>query len=153
MINSFLVSLYNSGTAPTNPSSTVGDVLWPGTVQVKTYTGNEELAERILFDGVAAPSLDRFLTAIQLLWVVQDSVLVNHITADDPRVTYTDEQLIGQFEGATHDNQQVTRVLGEIASASPLTFLGGELLSTYRTALSPLDRLAAVICHFGKRDD
>ena len=153
MINSFLVTLYNDGTQPTNPSSAVGDVLWPSNYLAATRTPAEQLADRILFDGQPA-GLTRFLTAIQLLWVVEESVVADRITADDPRISYTTEQLVGQFiNQPTYDTQAVSGAVTQLARMNPLAFLTGELLTVYRSALSPMDRLAAVIAHLGARND
>ena len=151
MINSFLISLQNSGTQPVNPSSVVGDVLWPDPVEVKTYTGAASDVLRTLFD--AKTGLDKFLLAIQYLWVVEESVLADRITSDDPRVTYTQEQLEGQFIDQVDWGQSVSYVLQELDTAAPLTFLEGDLLSVYRSSLSPMDHLAALICYYGLRDD
>ena len=151
MINSFLVSLHNSGTAPVNPSSLVGDVLWPDPVELKTYSGAAAVADGILFNGTTG--FDRFLIAIQLLWVVEESVLADTITYDDRRVTYTRAQLAGQFIDQSGYDQQVSRVLDSFSEIKALDFLQDYLLSVYRSALSPLDRLAAVIAEFGLRND
>jgi len=150
MINSFLVTLHNSETQPTNPSSEVGDVLWPDTYLPKTFNTDEAIAEKILFDG-EADALRHFLRAIQMLWVVENSVHANTIFQDDPRTSYTQEQLEGQFKGTVLEKQQISRILGCIDKIPATKFLSGELLETFRFALSPMDRLAAVIAHFGKR--
>jgi len=152
MINSFLVTLQNSGTQPTNPSSAVGDVFWPDPVYVKTYTGDAAVGEEVLFGG-EVDTLLRFLYAIQLLWVVEESVLANTITVDDTRVTYTREQLVGQFEAQTGFEQHVSTVLSHLDHIEALNFLDGELLEVYRSSLSPLDQLAAIIVFYGRRDD
>lgn len=153
MINSFLVTLVNSQTQPTNPSSTTGNVLWPSNVQVRTYTGDELLAYNQLFDAETDP-LFKFLRAIQLLWVVEESVCADSITQDDPRVTYTREQLVGQFENTpSFDRQQVSRLLQSLSTIPALSYLTGDRLRIYRSALSRLDQLAAIICHFGVRPD
>ena len=153
MINSFLVTLYNDGTQPTNASSVVGNVLWPDSYLPRSFTADEQLANRILFDGHAA-SLTRFLVAIQLLWVVEESVVADRITADDPRISYTPEQLKGQFVNQpTYDTQQISRAVKQLTNMQPTAFLSGDLLTVYRSSLSPLDKLAAVIAHFGARSD
>ena len=150
MINSFLVTLTNSQTAPVNPSSTTGNVLWPDNVLVKPYTGAAALAEAILFNNETV-LLNRFLIAIQLLWVVEDSVLSATITQDDPRISYTREQLLGQFNAVVYDPQQITRILTSFDDIRALEFLQGDLLETYRSALSRMDKLAAIIAYFGIR--
>jgi len=153
MINSFLVTLYNDGTQPTNPSSTVGDVLWPDNYLPRSFNAAEQLANRLLFDGQSV-GIARFLIAIQMLWVVEESVVEDRILADDPRVSYTAEQLVGQFANQpTYDTQQVSRVVTQLERMNPLAFLSGELLTVYRSALSRLDRLAAIVAHFGARND
>lgn len=151
MINSFLVSLHNSATPPTNPASTVGDVLWPSPYKAKVYTGAASAANDILFDR-ETNALKHFLTAIQLLWVVQDSVCADTIFSDDPRVSYNEDQLLGQFESVVRDDQQISRILQRFDDIHALEFLTGDLLSVYRTALSRTDKLAAVISYFGKRN-
>lgn len=152
MINSFLVTLQNSGTQPTNPSSVVGDVFWPDPVSVKTYTGDAAVGEEVLFAG-ETDNLARFLLAIQLLWVVEESVLADTITADDPRITYTRDQLVGQFEGQSGFEQHISSLLSDFGVIDALDFLDGDLLFTYRAALSPLDKLAAVVVFYGRRND
>lgn len=152
MINSFLVTLHNSGTQPTNPASVMGDVLWPPTYLPKVYTGSELLANNILFGRETDP-LNHFLVSIQLLWVVEESTQAPYIIADDPRISYTKEQLLGQFESvAGYDFQQITRVLDAFDTIPALSFLEDDLLLAYRSSLSKMDRLAAIIAHFGKRD-
>jgi hypothetical protein len=151
MINSFLVTLHNDATQPTNPSSTVGDVLWPNPYKVKVYTGSADLANQILFDR-ETNALKHFLTAIQLLWVVQESVCADTILVDDPRVSYTQEQLLGQFESVTRDDQQISRILQRFGDIQALDFLEGDLLEVYRSSLSRMDKLAAVISYFGQRN-
>jgi hypothetical protein len=150
VINSFLVTLTNTETPPVNPNSTGGNVLWPDNVLVKTYTGPAELARTVLFDN-ESDDLKRFLTAIQLLWVVENSVLAPLITADDPRISYTKEQLLGQFTMAVYTPQQISRILGSFDDIPALQFLQGDLLVTYRSALSRMDKLAAIISYFGVR--
>ncbi len=153
MINSFLVTLYNSATQPTNPASLVGDVYWPDTVEIRTFTPDETLALQVLFGGETDPLL-KFLVAIQLLWCVDESVVSNYIKADDSVITYTTEQLVGQFEDvdpADFNYYQINRCLAQFDEIPALRFLTGELLQVYRSALSPLDRLSAVIAYFGER--
>jgi uncharacterized protein (DUF1501 family) len=153
MINSFLVTLVNSATPPVNPSSLVGDVLWPTIYRVKTYTPVEEAALQILFND-DGDYLHYFLTAIQMLFVVESSVMVSSITADDPRTSYNRVQLLGQFEGVdplTYSYQQVNRMLASLPDLQAETFLTGDELQVYRSSLSPLDKLAAVLSFFGKR--
>ncbi len=152
MINSFLATLHNSATAPTNDESTVGDVLWPDPYTVKTYTGPAVLANNILFANQTG--LEHFLTAIQLLWVVEESVLADQILVDDPRISYNEQQLLGQFvELPDYDLQQISRIISRFDELPALQYLTGEYLHVYRSALSRLDKLAAVICFFGRRND
>lgn len=153
MINSFLATLHNDATPPINGSSTTGDVLWPNPYTVKTYTGVALLANNILFDN-QSDAFKHFLTAIQLLWVVEESVLADQIVVDDPRVSYNEAQLLGQFVGVTgYELQQISRILDQFESIPATQFLTGDYLHVYRSALSRLDKLAAVICFFGRRDD
>jgi len=152
MINSFLVTLHNSATQPVNPSSLTGDVEWPANYLPKAYTGQAAVANSVLFDGEADP-LKHFLTAIQLLWVVQESVLADSVVADDTRISYTETQLLGQFEDVVYDRQQVTRVLSQFDQLRGTDFLTGELAEIYRSSLSRMDQLAAVITYFGLRDN
>ncbi len=153
MINSFLVSLHNTQTQPVNPSSTTGDLTWPANVKPKTYTGPAVLAEQILFAGFTPADFEHFLIAIQLLWVVQESVCADRITLDDTRITYNQDQLVGQFEGyTTFDYQNTSRVLQQFTDIPALQFLEGDLREIYRSSLCKLDRLAAVISYFGARD-
>ncbi len=153
MINSFLVTLQNDATPPVNPSSEVGDVLWPDPYTPKVYTGPALLTNTLLFNS-ETDDLFHFLTAIQLLWVVQESVLADQILLDDPRISYNQAQLVGQFEDTSdYDRQQISRILGLWESLPALQFLEGDLLHVYRSSLSRMDRLAAIICYFGRRND
>ncbi len=152
MINSFLATLHNDDTPPVSGSSTTGDVLWPSPLTVKTYTGAAALANIILFENQSG--FNHFLTAIQLLWVVQESVLADQILVDDPRVSYNEQQLLGQFEDASgYDLQQISRIISRFDDIPALQFLVGDDLHVYRSALSRLDKLAAIICFFGRRGD
>lgn len=153
MINSFLVSLHNNATPPVNVSSTTGSVLWPSNVNVRSYNGPSALAQTILFGGVPTSSFDHFLGAIQLLWVVEESVCADTITADDPLISYNREQLIGQFVGNSSANRQsLSRILQQFDSIPAREFLSGRLLHLYRSSLAKIDRLAAVITYFGVRN-
>ena len=97
MINSFLVTLHNNATPPVNAMSNVGNVLWPSALRIKTYTGAAATAARILFNELPTSSFDHFLAAIQFLWVVQESVCADTILEDDSRISYSQDQLVGQF--------------------------------------------------------
>jgi hypothetical protein len=97
-------------------------------------------------------AFDEFLIAIQLLWVVENSVCADKILTDDPRISYNHAQLVGQFSGiTTHDNQHTTKVLGSLETLQPLTFILDTLKPIYRSSLSASDKLACVITHFGLR--
>lgn len=153
MINSFLVTLHNTQTAPVNPSSLTGEIMWPANVLPRAYTGPALLAQRILFAGYGTADFEHFLIAIQLLWVVEESVCADRIMLDDSRVTYNRAQLLGQFEGyASFDYQNTSRILRQFNDLQAARFLTGDLLEIYRSALCTLDRLAAVISYFGARD-
>jgi hypothetical protein len=152
MINSFLVTLHNDPVQPQNPAATKGDVLWPDPYTPKVYTGSALLANSILFNDESDP-LIHFLISIQLLRVVEESVCADTITRDDSRVSYTDDQLLDQFEGTSYDPRQVNRIFSNFSDIRALDFLTGELLGIYRTSLSRMDRLAAVIAYFGLRND
>jgi len=152
MFNSFIVMLTNESTQPTalgTPS--FGQILWPAPVATRTYTGAALLAQAVLFQGTASAGA-RLLRAIELLWLVEESVLVDTITADDPVTTYTPEQLVGYFSGVSevdYPRQAVSSILTQLDQLNATAFLTGELLATYRGALSPTDKLAAVVAYFG----
>ena len=153
MLNSFLVTLVNDPTPPVNGASQVGDILWPSIYRVKTYTAAEAAALQILFD-YDGDYLHTLLTAIQMLFVVESSVMASSITADDSQISYTRVQLLGQFEGVdplTYSYQQVNQMLQSLPDLQAETFLTGDSLLVYRSSLSNVDKLAAVISHFGKR--
>lgn len=153
MINSFLVTLVNSGVPPVNPLSPVGDVLWPTIYRAKTYSTVEQAALQILYDS-DGNYLHDFLTAIQMLFLVESSVSVDSIFIDDPRVSYTRAQLLGQFVGVDpllYSYQQINHMLTALPDLQAETFLTGENLLVYRSSLANTDKLSAVISHFGKR--
>lgn len=156
MINSFLVTLHNSATPPVNASSSTGDILWPANYLVKDYAGDSEQANIVLFGGYTPADFNHFLIAIQLLWVVEESVLADTIFEDDTRITYDRTQLEGQFTDiapSVFERQQISRILQNFDSIPALRFLTGDLLDVYRSALSRLDKLAAVVAYFGKRQN
>jgi len=153
MINSFLVTLVNNPTPPVNGSSVVGNVLWPAIYRTQTYTPVEAGARGLLFadDG---DYLHTFLTAIQMLFLVESSVVSNQIYADDPRTSYSRAQLLGQFEGVdplVYSYQAGGRLLAALPEIPAENFLSGDLLLAYRSSLAATDRLAAIIAHFGRR--
>lgn len=153
MLNSFLVTLVNDPTPPVNPMSVVGDIVWPDTLLVKTYTPLEQYALNLLFD-YDGDYLHTFLTAIQMLWVVEAGVVSDQIFADDSRVTYTRAQLFGQFQDVnplTYSYEQGTRMLAAMDNIPAEQFLEGPLLLAYRSSFSKTDKLGAVIAHFGRR--
>jgi len=92
-----------------------------------------------------------FTTAIQLLWVVENSVLAARIVQIDPIVTYTESQLIAQFSGVDSVHKQaVTAALVSITNLRA-DFLPTELASIYQSAFSKYDKLAALVTYFGTK--
>ncbi len=148
MLNSFLAYLDNNATPPST-ASTDGQVIWP-VFTVKTFTANEQVARDLLFTQGASRTV-HFTEAISLLWIVDNSVVSSYITRDDPRITYTNTQLLSQFTGiAVSALTRASVAIGQLDTMRAQSFLTDELLDTYIRALSPLDKLAAVIAHFGK---
>lgn len=151
MINSFIVSLYNNATQPVNPSSEAGNVLWPDTYKVRIYSSQEQRVNSLLF-GAYDADFNKFLASIQFLWLVENSVLKDTILHDDPRITYDSVQLSWQFADislAMYDRRQCDRALRNLKEMNAERILKGNNLTTYRSALSASDRLAAVVAHFG----
>lgn len=149
-MNRFLASLDNNATAPVNPSSTTGDIPWPSPFYVHTFTVNETIARTALF-GTTASRLLNFTTAIQLLWVVENSVISAVIAETDPVITYTEAQLVGQFEGVANENRQAASLALVVTIDFVPDFLSDDLANVYYKALSRYDRLAALIAHFGTK--
>jgi hypothetical protein len=151
MINSFLVTLVNSATQPVNPSSTTGNVYWPSPVEIRMFSTDEQATRSVLFANTST-NLDIFIAAIQLLWVVEESSCYTYITKDDQRITYSRPQLVGQLTNISDTKlYHINSCLSNFDMIKPLSYLSPELASIYRSSLSKLDRLAAVITHFGIR--
>lgn len=150
-MNGFLAALDNNATAPVNPSSTVGDVVWPSPFYVHTFTPAEAELQVRLF-GNTSTRLSRFVKSIQLLWLVEDSVLSSYIRSTDPIITYDNAQLVGQFEGVSGDERlAIDEALAQLPFMRVDGVISNELRDVFDTALSPADRLAAVVVHFGSK--
>lgn len=149
-MNGFLVTLDNNATPPVNGSSVVGNVLWPAVYAPRTFNADETAARAILF-GTPSSRLLNFTTAIQLLWVVENSVLKDRIVDYDPLITYSDTQLVGQFAGVALSDRQVVSTALASFDTIPFSFLADDLMQVYANSLSRLDRLAAIIVHFGTK--
>ena len=148
MINSFLATLDNNATAPVVPGSTFGNVVWP-VFTVKTYTAEEQAARNILYANTTT-RVTVFLVSVELLMLVEESVHVGRITKDSPVVTYTREQLIGLFSAVPQPTvTQIARILSSWDFSTTPGFLTGELRESYNQSMAKLDKLAAVISHFG----
>lgn len=154
MINSFLVTLVNSGTPVVNGSASCGNVLWPSAYRVKTYT--PELA--VLRQGIYGPALGTplhtLLQSVCLLKNLRASPFVRAEKADDPRVTYTDAQLHGLFVGAAFPTNTVGAALAFLKVSAPVVARVAESSDVVReavTSLTPLDVLAAITVELGKR--
>lgn len=147
MINSFLATLHNSPTPPVNPQSTAGDIVWPSPFPARDYTP-EEMGVVLWLLGQPG-DFNHFLASVQLLMLVEQSVLASHILADDPRITYDRTQLLGQFEDTTFNRSRVSTLLGSMP-ATP-SFLNQELAEVYRNGIG-IERLAALVVHFGRRN-
>lgn len=148
MINSFLVTLCNTQIPPVNPLA-LSNIYWPDQVLVRTYNAAEERDLQIILQGNTT-GLPRLLASIQLLWVVENSVRADTITRDDPRVTYTRGQLQDQFFDQTGYDQHISQVLPQMDELRPYTYMDAENARVF-DSVCPLDRLAAVVAHFGAR--
>lgn len=148
MINSFLVTLCNTQIPPVNPLA-LSSVYWPDQVLVRDYTQEEQRDLQILLQGHMT-GLPRLLAAIQLLWVVENSVRADTILKDDPRITYTLSQLQDQFFDQPGFEQHTSKVLAQLDLLRPYPYLSPENTEGFQ-AVCPLDRLASVIAHFGAR--
>ena len=92
-----------------------------------------------------------FTRSIQLLWLVQNSVLTDVITRTDPLITYGDQQLSGQFNGISETYRDTVALALAQMSNMDVTNLPDEYLAVWNTALSKADRLAAVVAYFGAK--
>lgn len=149
-MNGFLAALDNISTPPVNPSSLTGDIPWPSPFKVQTYEPWEsELYVRIF--GNSPTRFIHFAQAIQLMWAVQDSVLAHVILRTDPTITYDDRQLVGQFEGVSTDYRKTTGIALTQLPNMDVSRLPGEYAEVWKNALSPVDKLAAVVAYFGAK--
>lgn len=157
MINSFLVSLTNVQTQPVISSSTTGNIYWPA-MKVRTFTGAAAADRQLLFKTENSATYWQLVFAIQYLWVVQGSILINRLTIEDPRITYDAAQLKGQLtdigtlattDGVTDYANRGTYGLSILSKLHAGEYLEDDLRVIYTNADSPVDRLAAVICYFG----
>ncbi len=150
-MNGFIAALDNNATPPVNPLSTTGNVLWPSPFLVQAYTQEERELQTRLF-GDCPTRFDRFAKTIQLLWLVEDSVLASSIEARDPSITYR-AQLVGQLEGVTASQlHAVTDALAQLPFMKP-TILEADLREVWGASVTPADRLAAFVVHFGRMHD
>lgn len=148
-MNGFLAALDNNATAPVNGSSTTGDVLWPAPFLVQTYTTAEAEVQTRLF-GDCPTRFVRFAKAIQLLWLVEDSVLVESIVETDPSITYR-AQLTGQLTGVYIGYlQAVSDALAQLEFMQP-DILEADLREVWEHSITPADKLAAFVVHFGRK--
>lgn len=86
MINHFLASLDNNPIAP-------GDIYWPSFTARTVAAQTQWLRDK--FIGVGLQRRHNFLRCIQLLWVVEESSLVDRVTSYDTRITYDRASLQG----------------------------------------------------------
>ena len=148
-MNGFLATLDNISTPPVNGLSTTGNVLWPSPFFTQTYTPDEQEARYRLF-GDCPTRFTTFAKAIQLLWLVEDSVLSDAILETDPVITYAN-QLIGQLEGvATDDLKAATQAIAQLPYMKT-SILDDDLREVWEHALSPVDKVATFIVHFGRK--
>jgi hypothetical protein len=148
-MNRFLATLDNNPAQPVNGLATTGQVLWPSPFYVVTDTAYEGIVRSMLFGGYST-RLEQFAIAVQLLWVVEESVLVNTIEAVDKDISYTREQLTDQITGVTITDT-ATKALANLEFINGEELLSGSLRDTWQTAFSDFDKLAAIICHFGSK--
>jgi len=129
----------------------MGDILWPDLVKERVYTGAEVFVRQKMF-GDESDELVTLLNAIRYLWLVENSVLAAQIKADDPRISYTRNQLVAQFTGHSGELPLISSALQDVATLPVHDFLDQTLLGVWRSALAASDRLAAVVVHFGRRN-
>jgi hypothetical protein len=150
-MNGFLATLDNNATPPVNGLSTTGNVLWPSPFLVQAYTQAEAEVQTRLF-GDCPTRFSRFAKAIQLLWLVEDSVLADSIAAADPSITYR-AQLVGQLTGvATAYLHAVNDALAQLPTMQS-DVLEPDLREVWENTVTPADRLAAFVVHFGRMHD
>lgn len=154
-MNGFLAALDNNATPPVNPGSPTGNVVWPSPFHVQVYTPLEVELQARLFGNCPA-RLDRFAKAIQLLWVVEESVLVDRIKATDPTITYDSAhfgtpQLVGQLNWIDPAYLHATTdALAQLPWLN-VSMLAPDLKYVWEHALNDVDKLAAVVTHFGSK--
>jgi hypothetical protein len=116
---------------------------------VQIYTVQEQEAQARLF-GDCPSRFIRFAKAIQLLWLVEDSVLVDSIERVDPSITYR-AQLVGQLTGVLPAYlHAATDALAQLPFMSP-SILETELHEVWEHSVTPVDKLAAFVVHFGRK--
>ncbi len=154
MINSFLVYLTNVQTQPVISTSTTGNIYWP-TMKPRVFTGAAANDRQLLFKCESTSSAWQLAFAIQYLWVVQGSILVDRELG--PK-TYDQAQLLGQIadiatlattDGVTDYDNRGTYGLSVLSKLRASEYLTDDLRIIYTNADSPVDKLAAVICYFG----
>jgi hypothetical protein len=151
-MNGFLAALDNTATAPVNPASTTGNVAWPSPFYTRVYSPKEAELNRRLF-GNCPTRIVRFVKAIQLLWLVEDSVLSSKILATDRKITYNRAQLIGQLESVSSAYKKAASgALMQLPFMDVSEILSQELQSVWDSALTPVDKVAAVVVHFGMKN-
>lgn len=149
MINSFIITLTNSSTQPTISGSTAGDIYWPANVKLKQRSSAEDRDYQTLFAGTAT-SEDRLIASIQYIWLIRASICSDYELLADPRITYNDDQLRGQLAAVSSNN--LHRVQASLALLNQLdgSYLSADLAIIRAKAISPLDKLAAIVAHLGQ---
>lgn len=148
-MNGFLAALDNNATPPVNGLSTTGNVLWPTPFLAQSYTSTESEIQTRLF-GDCPTRFVRFAKAIQLLWLVEDSVLSDSIAAVDPVITYS-AQLDGQLVGVNANYlHAVSDALSQLVHMQP-DVLSADLRNVWEHSITPADKLAAFVVHFGRK--
>lgn len=148
-MNGFLAALDNISSAPVNGLSTTGNVVWPSPFLVRSYSIAENEVRVRLF-GDCPTRFIHFVKSIQLLWLVEDSVLSAAIAQTDPSITYTRAQLVGQFEGIATDYRYAVRdALAQLPGINP-DILEEDLRRVWDASITPADKLAACVVHFGR---
>lgn len=148
-MNGFLAALDNTATPPINGASTTGDVLWPDPFLVQSYTQQEAALQVQLF-GDCPTRLIRFVKAIQLLWLVEDSFLAYTIAVVDPVITYR-EQLVGQLTSVDPAYlHAASDALAQLSFMAP-DVLESDVRAVWENSVTPADKLAAFVVHFGRK--
>jgi len=149
-MNKFLATLDNISTPPVSGTSTTGNVIWPSPFYTRVYTQYEQETRARLF-GYVPDRFTNFVKAIQLLWLVEDSICAPYIMSQDPVITYTHDQLVGQFNGISQTYEYaIDEALVQFPEIDGNQLpLSQDLLGIWTNALSRGDRLAAIVTHFG----